>query len=231
VEGGRHPRPGSPCREVLDDDHLAMTEGDHLPRACHRARERWQSCRSTADQGLGSQPTLSQIVEAYRRDHQEGARAELDFYRHLPSAREALARAARAERPDGKRHDHQRLIPKQAMREVGRRIPRLSTAGVWTFEELLQRIETLIGAIDGVGPLMVYDTSLRIGAMVGVEPDRVYLHAGTREGARSLGIATERGFLLVEELPPQLRRLKPREVEDLLCIYKAELKRVSREVG
>jgi hypothetical protein len=201
---------------------------DHLPRACHKARERWQACRATADGILARQPTLSQIVEAYRRDHQVGARAELDFYRHLPSTHEALARAARAERPDGKRHDHQRRISKQAMREVGRRIPGLSTEEVRTFQELLERIETLIGAIEGVGELMVYDTSLRIGAKVGVQPDRVYLHAGTREGARALGLATDRGFLFVEELPLQLRRLKPREVEDLLCIYKSVLKRVNR---
>ncbi len=114
------------------------------------------------------------------------------------------------------------------MRVVGRRIPQLSTEEVRTFEELLERVETLIGAIEGVGRLMVYDTSLRIGARVGVEPDRVYLHAGTREGARALGLATDRGFLFMEELPLQLRRLKPREVEDLLCIYKAELTRVRR---
>ena len=184
----------------------------------------------TAAATLGHQPTLSQIVAAYRRDHQEGALAELDFYRHLPSASAALARASRAERPDGKRHDHQRRIPKQAMREVGRRIPQLSIAGVRTFEELLERMETLIGAIAGVGELMVYDTALRIGAIVGVEPDRVYLHAGTRKGARALGLVTGRNVLFMDQLPPQLRRLKPREIEDLLCIYKADLKRVGREV-
>ena len=61
------------------------------------------------------------------------------------------------------------------------------------------------------------------------EPDRVYLHSGTREGARALGLAAERSFLPMDELPPELRRLKPREVEDLLCIYKGELKRLTRQ--
>jgi hypothetical protein len=115
------------------------------------------------------------------------------------------------------------------MREVGLRIPQLSIARVGTFEELLERIETLIGPIPGVGELMVYDTALRIGAIVGVEPDRVYLHRGTRQGARALGLATGGNVLFMDQLPPQLRRLKPREVEDLLCIYKADLEQVSRE--
>ena len=67
---------------------------------------------------------------------------------------------------------------------------------------------------------MVYDTALRIGAKLGVEPKTVYLHRGTRSGAKALGIETNRPFIEVHEFPRQLRSLRPRELEDCLCIYK-----------
>ena len=67
----------------------------------------------------------------------------------------------------------------------------------------------------------MYDTALRIGAKLGVAPVRVYLHTGTREGAKRLGIETKGvSALWPSELPEALRELEPYEVEDVLCIYK-----------
>lgn len=39
-----------------------------------------------------------------------------------------------------------------------------------------------------IGELAVYDISCRIGASLGLSPDCVYLHAGTREGERDFGL-------------------------------------------
>ena len=39
-----------------------------------------------------------------------------------------------------------------------------------------------------MGELVVYDTALRIGARFGLEPEKVYVHRGTREGVRKLGL-------------------------------------------
>ncbi|MEK7411500.1 MAG: hypothetical protein AAB327_09000, partial [Actinomycetota bacterium] len=47
-------------------------------------------------------------------------------------------------------------------------------------------ILTHVGHFDDLGPLYVYDTALRIGAKKGQMPKVVYLHAGTREGAKKL---------------------------------------------
>ena len=52
----------------------------------------------------------------------------------------------------------------------------------------------------GIGSLTVYDTATRIGAFLKLEPDRVYLHAGTRDGARALGF-DQRDSLSASELP------------------------------
>lgn len=70
---------------------------------------------------------------------------------------------------------------------------------------------------------MVYDTALRIGAKLGLEPERVYLHAGTRVGARALGLDWRAPSILSQDLPSQLRLLPAWQVEDLLCIYKEYL--------
>jgi len=46
---------------------------------------------------------------------------------------------------------------------------------------------------------------------------------GTREGAAALGIDRSRKTVRPDELPAPLRTLRPHEIEDCLCIYKAQL--------
>jgi hypothetical protein len=88
-------------------------------------------------------------------------------------------------------------------------------------------VEHLVGPIPGIGELTVYDISQRIGSRFDLEPDRVYLHSGTRVGARALGFDGRRASLEVAELPDELtEQLRPRELEDLLCIYKNALAKV-----
>lgn len=63
----------------------------------------------------------------------------------------------------------------------------------------------------------MYDVAFRIGSFLGIEPDLVYLHAGTCKGARLLGV---RGKVArVDEFPDALRRLEPWQLEDFLCRY------------
>jgi hypothetical protein len=50
----------------------------------------------------------------------------------------------------------------------------------------------------------------------------VYLHAGTRTGARALGFAARAATLDVSELPAEFHALEPHEVEDVLCIFKGK---------
>ena len=40
--------------------------------------------------------------------------------------------------------------------------------------------------VKGFGELSIYDTAVRIGAHLRIEPDKVYLHAGAREGIKAL---------------------------------------------
>jgi hypothetical protein len=75
---------------------------------------------------------------------------------------------------------------------------------------------------------VIYDTAHRIGSKLRLSPECVYLHAGTAEGARFLGIDTKEEFIPKVSLPIELQKLEPHEIEDLLCIYKEELRQLLR---
>jgi hypothetical protein len=60
-----------------------------------------------------------------------------------------------------------------------------------------------------------------------LNPEVVYLHAGTAKGAQALGLDTGRGYLEMDELPRPFRLLEPWECEDFLCIYKTRLEAIT----
>jgi hypothetical protein len=165
---------------------------------------------------------LGAIVDDYIREWRPRAARELDVFRRLPDEA-AITTAALAKLPSGKRHPHEYRIPRAVLEESRRRlidnIELLKRAS--NFDELIELVEQLSGSIRGIGRLTVYDTALRIGARFGLEPTRVYLHAGTRDGAKALLACDGKGETLdVSELPTTLRELSAREVEDVLCLYK-----------
>jgi hypothetical protein len=93
-----------------------------------------------------------------------------------------------------------------------------------SFPKLMQVTGKIAAVIWKHPELTVYDTTHRIGAFLGVQPDRVYLHTGTREGAKALGFKGSLTFILPREFPKPFHKLKPYEIEDCLCIYKDVLK-------
>src|SRR5689334_5588626 len=86
------------------------------------------------------------------------------------------------------------------------------------FDEILTLVKN--SRVPGFGQLAIYDTALRIGHCTGKLPEKVYLHAGTRVGARFYKIAhANEDYILPEELPKELQDMPPHDVEDFLCIY------------
>ncbi len=167
---------------------------------------------------------LDEIVSDYIREYRDEARKETRFFEIQRRPSEAIRWAALCELPSGKRHPHQRRIPSALLEQVEARLQATgrSLAKAPDFAALHRRVEEQIGGIKGVGDLTVYDIADRIGAYFGKAPERVYLHAGTRIGARAFDI---RGDLFDPKILPQpFSRLAPSEIEDCLCIYKDELR-------
>ncbi|MFQ5924161.1 MAG: hypothetical protein ACE5M4_15085 [Anaerolineales bacterium] len=170
---------------------------------------------------------LKAIVRAYIRQIRPRAEAELEWFRSQPSIKAAIEHAALAINSRGKRYSHQCRLRKKALEEVRTilltRQSRLAKAQ--DFEELFDLVRSAIQDVTGIGDLYVYDTSLRLGARLNLEPTKVYLHSGTRIGARALGLDGKAESLRITELPKAFRELRPHEIEDVLCIFKDKFKK------
>jgi hypothetical protein len=170
--------------------------------------------------------SYEEIVQHYIDRCRSDAREELRHFGSQPDLPTAIRFAALAINEKGKRHDHQRRIPRQTLEHFRRDLLKRCRAlrSCKTFPELMMITEK-VGAGYWKRPgLTVYDTTHRIGEFIGVHPDRVYLHTGTRDGAKALGLDGKRPFLFRREFPRAFGRLKPYEIEDCLCRYKDQLK-------
>lgn len=165
---------------------------------------------------------LNHIVEDYIKHHRKNAEKELRWFAIQKSLKETVSLAALAQGPSRKRLSHQRRIPKSVLQKGKTKLlgnlSKMQNAK--SFDNLHELIETIIGSIFGIGELMIYDTALRIGAKLKLEPTSVYLHAGTRSGAKKIGIYSSKKKAEIKYIPKPLRKLKAHEIEDVLCIYK-----------
>lgn len=164
---------------------------------------------------------IRESVNRYINEYRSAARNELSFFEMQPSLERAVELAALAKTSNGRRHRHQARIPEPSLVEAAKRLLKLlaQIQGCENFDELLKLVEREIDPIWKIGKLAVYDVSLRIGAYLGLEPDRVYLHAGTRVGAKILGLNYKQESLSLGELPKEFQKLSPGEIEDCLCIF------------
>ncbi len=219
------------------DNEAAEASASHREKVSRHRRKSEQrqpgtpiSCGRSAGHPRGRM-TLRQIVRKYLSDYADRSEREIKFYGTQQSLRDTIELAALAKFPGGKhpprliRHPHQRRIPPPALEDARQELLGADLRFCRTFDDLHNRVGSLIRSIPGIGALAVYDISHRIGAKLGLEPEKVYLHAGTRDGARALGLDFRRPFLEVSELPRPLRRLKPYQIEDCLCIFKKEFRR------
>ena len=144
--------------------------------------------------------------------------------------RDAVANTGTAIGPNGKiqTHKHQRRVGRRVLAKARTALlSRLTDIeSCQSFDELLILVKEATLRIDRFGELAVHDTALRIGAWrnLSLSPEFVYLHAGTRKGASALGLGRGKEYLEMDELPIQLRRLTPNQVEDLLCIFEDHLR-------
>lgn len=169
--------------------------------------------------------SLDAIVRDYVQRFRAGAQRELKWFQEQSALTDAIFEAALARDERGKRYSHQSRRQEAVLEKAAERLicREADLASANSFAVLLQVIESALEPISDLGPLYKYDTTLRIGAFLGLSPEVVYLHSGTAEGAKALGFKGRPKFLLISELPAPLRQLAPYEVEDVLCIYKKQL--------
>ncbi len=100
------------------------------------------------------------------------------------------------------------------------RLRRAALGEARSFADLITRVANAVRPVCGIGELYIYDTALRLGGHLRLLPREVYLHAGTRRGAQALGLDPRSESVPPHCFRPVLQRLRPHEIEDVLCIYK-----------
>ena len=184
-----------------------------------------ETCRDNSSNQTLS--TFEQIVQRYITKHRDRVQRELKYYTLQRNLEDAIELAALSKLPSGKRHPHQYRISTQVLNAAKDELlaiaPELQSCH--TFANLIEKVNTIIRPIKGIGELAVYDIALRIGAYLGLAPERVYIHSGTRSGAKAIGIYDGQKSIALDKLPTPFHQLTPREAEDCLCIYKDALKR------
>lgn len=177
--------------------------------------------------------SIKTIVRTYINNIRPRAKDELDWFRQQPDLSSAIERAAFAINSDEKRYSHQRRLKKEALEQAKKALHAnlKSIEQCYSFDELFELIDEILEPISGIGELYVYDTCLRISAKLNLLPTKVYLHSGTRVGARALGFDGRTKSLGVSALPQELQQLEPHEIEDVLCIFKTDLKQTYLEIA
>jgi hypothetical protein len=167
---------------------------------------------------------LERLIDQYQRRFAQHRQAERQRFIGMPDLATAIREAALARRADGKCEAHQRRVGLARLEpfEKSLQAARQAIARCRAFDELHAIVERC--RTERVGPLAVYDAAVRIGAYLGMAPDKVYLHTGTRKGAKALGLETSQGCLDPDQLPRPLHRLSPDEIEDFLCIFKGSFR-------
>ncbi len=171
---------------------------------------------------------LAKLIEHYKQRFGPRMAADRKFMKQSTSLAQALDRAANARGSDGRMQSHQWRIGAVTLRRWHIRLKKhlKATRACRSFDELHDLLWSL--RLPRVGQLAVYDASVRLGHYLNLKPRAVYLHAGTRVGARNLGLPASGKTLAMRDLPAPLRRLSADHVENFLCIYKmAILKRTA----
>lgn len=189
-------------------------------------------CFPNANINVGKD-SLERVVADYIKCKREKARRESRYYVIQRDLARAVEKAASCTRPDWKRHRHQRRIPSRCLTKVNEKLQKRlnAIAKATTFEDIYELVNCEIKPIRGIGDLTVYDIAHGIGAFCKLEPELVYLHAGTLAGARALGVDCKSRKLDMNRLPGEFHLLQPYEVEDCLCIYRPRIERIFKRRG
>ena len=162
------------------------------------------------------------MVDDYINKYRRYNKLTFRKYQSLENIEKAINNSALALDIKNQKSDHQYRIKIEAL-ELSRKTllhNKKKISSCKDFNSLLKLIETLLEDVKGLGELYYYDTSLKLGSYLKIFPDYIYLHRGTREGAKYLGLDYKKVYVNKSDLPNELQILEPYELEDFLCIYK-----------
>lgn len=164
--------------------------------------------------------TLATMVAEYRKEYEHYYEEEDKWWGDQTITwSEAVERAWRSLRKNGKMHGHQRRVGKQKLDE-GLKIclsHNRQPDNFNDFHAIYSWIKSITEPTDRLGTLITYDVARRLGAWLGMQPTMVYLHCGAAKGAKKLGIKGE--TVSLNDFPKEIQNLGAIHAENFLCIY------------
>lgn len=173
--------------------------------------------------------SLKDIVKEYKEKYRQLRTDELIYFKKLTSE-ESIKIASSGKCENKKKHPHQKRLKSSAL-ENGSNVLCSNSKELTIYKDFDKLQSTVKRLIDGnktknpdttgLGPLYIYDTSLRIASKLDIAPNFVYLHAGALEGAgKLLRIRVKTEKLEINKFPEEFKELEAHEIENLLCLYK-----------
>lgn len=174
---------------------------------------------------LAAGATAAQIIAHFQRCALPPLNAELNWFASQRTLLGAIRRAAVARGQNGNRLSHQWRLPRQMYPSALIKLTGIAPAlrACAKFSDLYVVIESAVGPLNGVGPLYLYDTALRIGAFLKLKPNDVYLQAGALKGAKRLLPRVRTRSISPTAFPAPYSALPPYQLENLLCCYRSHL--------
>lgn len=170
-------------------------------------------------------PKLERIIKRYKLLRQKEPDKHLDNCVRQPNLKDAIFVAANAIDSNNKINDHQKRIGREKLNAFAKKLATKESniSNAQNFDQIIDLVSNIKS--EKIGELAIYDTAFRIGCFLNKFPEKVYLHSGTRVGARNLiGRLNGKKYLLPNELPSPFHNgdLPASDIEDILCIYKKE---------
>ena len=166
----------------------------------------------------------SKIME-YKKERNDHCSADrvVKYVLKQKNIEEAINTAVISRDENGKKHSHQRRLQNNCLEDYSQKLLKIKNqiSQVKSFNSLYMLLEQ--NRIHGVGELLIYDVSVRIGEYLKIYPETIYIHAGTRIGLKNL--LKRRIYeqtINKQNLPEPFRScdLTPGQLEDFFCIYK-----------
>ncbi|MET3684423.1 hypothetical protein ABID56_002560 [Alkalibacillus flavidus] len=187
--------------------------------------------------------SLEELIKKYIQNHAHYEDWKLSDFRNRSKPLEALIEnAVWAKDPRLKRDYHQNRIPQKTLEDMTKKLLNPLIINELHKCQCFDDIFTILYELkeQNFGPLAIYDTSLRLGAIFDLYPSVIYLHQGAFEGALNLlgkDIIQYKAnyflnnenypYITLELLPYELHQLEPYHIENFLCINRNQLKDLS----
>jgi hypothetical protein len=174
--------------------------------------------------------TYKDIVNDYNKQYKEGQECYYKWYSKADTLGSAVKKAFRSEDKAGNVNSHQCRVGRERLKQAANiATEKLSNNDFADFNEIYNFVKKVAQEVDGFGALATYDVAIRISKYCKIEVNEVYFHAGTTKGAIAIGINAKDGeSMMIDNFPHPFNTLSGDHLENLFCIYKDNLKILSK---